>query len=256
MPATGESPEFVTNILESLRAKEGTYQGGDHVYDALGATSLTIIAGPTGAGKSTLSDEVIRISAAEDLDISLVHSTITRGRRADDPEGFRTANDGVTYAELNDAVINNNLVNYNVVGENVYATYRSGFPGRYNIGPILTSSVYQLLNAGFYDCNVAYVVTDGETYEQRLRSERAHFPDFVPRIIEGHESLNFAEMNIKADWLHVVENLPADNGLHKAARKVINIARHQTGEIMTQDRGLQYIDEMRQALKRVAPDVH
>jgi len=256
MPATGESPEFVSHILESLRSKESTYQGGAHVYDSLGSTSLTIIAGPTGAGKSTTSDEVIRISNEEDLDISLVQSTITRPRRGGDPIDFRTASDGVTYAELNDAVINDNLVNYNVIGDNIYATYRSGFPGRYNIGPILTKSVHQLLNAGFRNTNVAYMVTDGDTYEQRLRQERLHFPDITPRIIEGHESLDFAEMNITADWLYMVESLPVPDGLTKAARKVISIARHQTGEIMTPDRGLQYIDEMRQALKRVARDVH
>jgi len=256
MPATGESPEYVQNILESLRKKEGTYEGGDDIKDALSSKNLTIVAGPIGLEKVAISNEAARISLAEDLEVVRILSSVTRARRADDPIDARTANDGVTFHEINDAVINDNLVNFHIVGQDIEATYRSGFPGTYNVGPAPTKSILQLLNAGFRDYNVAFMVTDGETHERRLRTDYAHRPDFIPQLIIGHETLDFAEMNIEASWLYAVESHPEDDGLAKAARKVINIARHQTSEILTNDRALRYIDEMRQALQRVARDVH
>ena len=256
MPATGESPDYVQNILESLRSKKRTYLSGEHVTDSLGATSLTILAGPIGVQKNETRREVIRISDEEDYTIAEVNPTYTRARHLDDPIGARTANDGVTFEELNDAVINGSLVNFDVIGDDIEATYRSGFPGRYNIGTAPTDSILHMMNAGFYDCNVAFMVTDGETHERQLRTERATYPDFIPRVIDGLELLEFARMNIQSNWLHAVEIPSGLDGPTKAARKVINIVRHQTSEIISDDQALHYIGEMWDALQRVVHDVH
>jgi ribose 1,5-bisphosphokinase PhnN len=248
MSKMDESPEFIRNIVDSLREKERDYKGGDHIYDSLANKSLVAILGPTGSGKSTTSDEVVR----RDNEIALIDTTTTRSRRAEDPAGFKT---DVSYAEFNDAVSNANLVNYNVIGQHIYGTFQSGFTRELNIGPVMSRSVDALMEAGFRRFDIAYMVTDGQTYEQRLRQERQHFSDFRARIIEGHRSLNFAEDNIDNSWMHAVESSPLPGGLQKAASKIIAIARAHSGEFMLDSRALHYIDDMRMALKRVAADL-
>ena len=249
MAPSGESPDFVQNILESLREKEPRYRGGKDVYDALGNRTMIAIAGATGAGKTTVTEEVIRL----DSDFKEVLTTTTRPHREGDPIGFHT---GVPYSEFNDAVINANLVNFNVIGDNVYGTYQSGFPGQYNIGPIMTRSVYQLLEAGFKEANVVYMLVEEKEYEERLRRERMDFKDFAPRVVEGIESLEFAEANRHERWLHFVESTSEVDGATKAARKVIEIVNHNTGSFMTEQHALEMIDGMQHALHRVARDVH
>lgn len=252
MSVQGESPDFINRVLQSLREKEDVYLPGDHVYDALGARSFTAIVGPTGVGKTTISNEVIRL----DPEVQLVNSTTTRERREGDPIGFRTATEGVTYGEFNDAVTNANLVNFNVIGQHVYGTYQSGFPGQYNIGPIMSESIPQLDHSGFQRFNVAYMVVDRETYQQRLYSERAAFPDIQARLAEGQRSIDFARRNLTEDWLRFVENLPEPNGVTKAARKIIAMTRGNSSEILLDSRAEQYLDEMSEALHRVAGNVH
>ena len=249
MSTTPESPEFINNIVDSLRAKERVYQAGEHVYSSLGDRTMTAIAGFTGAGKTTTTSEVIRL----DSDFKEVLTTTTRGPKDNDPEGFRT---NVPYTEFNDAVINGNLVNFNVIGQNVYGTYQSGFPGRHNVGPIMSRSIPQMLNSGFRDVNVVYMLVEEEEYERRLREERIDYPDFIPRMIEADESREFAKLNTNANWLHFVESTSEPDGATKAARKVIDIVRHNTGEFMTIDHALKMLDGMHNALHRVARDVH
>ena len=249
MSTTAESPEFINNILDSLRVKERTYQGGDHIYTALGDRTMTAIAGFTGAGKTTTTTEIIRL----DPDFKEVNTSTTRPHRPGDPEGFRT---GVSYTEFNDAVINENLVNFNVIGDNVYGTYQSGFPGRHNVGPIMSRSIPQMLNSGFRDVNVVYMLVEEQEYERRLRQERMHFTDFTPRIIEAGDSREFAELNAKANWLYFVESTAEPDGATKAARKVIDIVRHNSGEFIRTDHALRMLEGMYKALHRVARDVH
>ena len=258
MSQTGESDEFIDNIVQSLREKKPLYFAGAHVYDALGSRSLTAIIGPTASGKSTVSEAVIAL----DPEFSLVNTTTTRKRRYEgdpagsDPIGFRTADEGVTYAELNDAVTNANLVNYDIFGKNIYATYQSGFPSDYNIGPITSGSVPQLYESGFKRFTAAFMVTDGETYEKRLREERVHFPDFRDRVIEGLTSIDFAQLNLDTNWLQFVETLPEPDGVTKAARRVIRMTRGDSVEMLITSRAQRYLDEMAEALRHVARDVH
>ena len=247
-----ESPEFINRVLQSLREKEDIYLPGDHVYDALGARSFTAIVGPIDVGKATISNEVIQL----DPEIKLVNSTMTRERREGDPSGFRTATEGVTYGEFNNAVANANLVNFNVIGQHIYGTYHSGFPGQYNIGPIMSESIPQLDHSGFKRFNVAYMVVDGETYEQRLLNERTTFPDIPARFAEGQRSIDFARRNLTEGWLRFVENLPEPNGVTKAARKIIAMTRGNSSEILLDSKAEQYLDEMSEALHQAARNVH
>ena len=120
----------------------------------------------------------------------------------------------------------------------------------------MARSIPQMLEAGFDDVNVVYMLVEEHEYEQRLRAERIGFTDFTPRVIEGVESFDFATRNIGAGWLHFVESSSAEGGKTKAARKVIDIVRHSSGEFMTDTRAVQLITGMQNALHRVARDVH
>jgi energy-coupling factor transporter ATP-binding protein EcfA2 len=247
MRISPESPESIQESLAYLRAHEDDYESNKDVRLSISEKSLTAIIGPTGAGKSTLTEKVKELNP----DIFEVGSTVTRKLRDTDPKGFVS----VTYAEFRAMAERGDFVNYNVVDQRVYGTQVSGLPGDLNIGPILTKSVDTLMNAGLRRFNVGYIVLDGDTYEQQLEESRLTFDDFKPRAKEGHESIQFARDNVSSEWLHFVENSHDEAGFNKAARKIIAITRGiydtDTGGIMTRERALAYLDEMDEALYRV-----
>lgn len=238
-----ESQQYINNILDALKQKETSYHPGFHVYDALSSKNLTALVGPTGAGKSTVADEVVRL----DSEIALVRSAVTRPLKSSDPEGFRQ----ISYSQFNDDVINENFVNYSVVGRNAYGSYEDSFPSTYNVGPILPGSVEALQTAGFRRFTVAYFVTRGDIYEHRLRQERAQLPDFKARVYEGIESLEFAQNNKAMNWISFVETSDQPNSATKAARKVIDMARGHTSEIMMTTHADELLEGMVSALHRV-----
>jgi guanylate kinase len=249
MSASRETPESINTSLEFLRELEDTYQSNSSVPLEIRDQSLTAIAGPTGAGKSTLTRKIKEL----DPEIHEVGSTITRSLRKEDPDGYVS----VTYAEFKSMADNGEFLNFNVVGDNAYGTRPSGLSSKYNIGPILTKSVEALMNSGLRRFNVAYVVVNGQTYEKQLLDSRADFTDFAPRAAEGHKSIEFARDNISADWLHFVENSQNPEKLTKAAQKIISLTRGNspdtlTSEFMTTDQTLRHLDEMQAALDRVS----
>jgi guanylate kinase len=246
---SGESPEYINTIVDLLRQKEKHYSGGKDVYSSLVGKTMTALAGPMGVGKTTTTTEIINL----DDDFAEVNTSTTRARKANDPIGFRTC---VSYSEFNDAVAKANLVNFNVIGQNVYGTYQSGFPGKHNVGPIMARSVPQMMGAGFDEVNVVFLLVEEHEYERRLREERIDYSDFTPRVIEGDDSFSFAHLNIDEQWLNFVESSPEEDGAKKAARKVIDIVRHNSSAFLTQPRVLELLDGMHTALHRVARDVH
>jgi len=249
MAETGESPEFIQKTINALRSKEKDYQANARVYASLGNRSMIAIAGPTGSGKTTVTSEVIRL----DSDFREVETTTTRPHRDGDPAGFQT---GVSYADFYEGVNAGEFVNYTVIGQNAYGTYESGFPGTHNIGPIMSKSVIQMLESGFKNIDVVYMLVEEAEYERRLRQERMHFSDFKPRLDEAEESRNFVYAHKNERWLHFVESSASDERATKAASKIINIVNHNSGEFMTVDHALKLLDGMQNALHRVADDLH
>lgn len=248
MSGSGELFENDSYFINALKEKEPLYDGNEAVHRAIGGKTLTTVAGPMGAGKTTVSDEVLRISP----DIQPVGTWTTRAGREGDPANFVT---DASYADYYEAVMNGELVNFNMLGNNAYGTRPDGLIARHNIGPIMTKSIPQILVSGFDEVNVISMLAEESEYERRLRAERIDFKDFKVRVAEGDTSLDFTEANLQAEWLHPIESSAEPDGATKAARKIIDIINHNSGEFMTYPHAQKMIDGMRSALHRVARDV-
>lgn len=248
MSQSGESPDFAQRIVDILRKNERPYLASDAVYNALGRKSFAAIAGPMNSGKTTASNEAI----CTDQDLYLVNSTLTRRRRASDPLEYRTADEGVTYAEFETAVTQRSLVNVNVIGDQLVGTYPTGFPGEYNIGPIVMRSVDAFIQSGFKRFDIGYMIVNSDTYEERLRQEPTDAPNYTTRLLESQESLKFAKRNLGADWITCIESSSEPDSAAKAARKIIHLVRGHSTEMMSHDTADQYIDGMLDTLQKVA----
>ena len=252
MALSGESPEYIDNILASLREKERDFKVGDNIYSSLGNRSLIAIEGPTGSGKTTVTTEVVRL----DPDFYEIETETTRQHRDGDPIVFHT---GVSFTDFINDIVNEEFVNFNVIGRNAYGTKESGFKGPFAIGPMMSRSITQMLDGGldeaFKDLVVIRMLVEEMEYERRLRAERMHFSDFRPRIIQAGESKEFAEAHIGTRWLHFVESTSAPDGATKAARKIINIANRNSGEFITDSHARKMLEGMDRAMRRVAADI-
>ena len=249
MAASGESPEFIQSTLASLRSIEGTYRPNASVTTAIGKCSMTTIAGAIGAGTSTVTAEITRL----DTDFKEVITTTTRPPKSDDPEGLRA---GTSYADFHESALAGEFVNFGMIGDHAYGTHKTGLLGSYNIGPIMSQSILQLLESPWRDINVVSLLVEEQEYERRLRLKLAKGVALESNIREASELRSFLESHINEHWLHFVESPAEQDGATKVARKIIQIANRNTGEFMTNDRALTLLQGMDNALHRVARDVH
>ena len=251
MAPSGESPDFVQNILESLREKQHHYRGGEHVYDSLGSKRTATLIGSLGLYVTEVVDTVMCISEEEDREIEQFNTSTTRLRQPYDSPKSLTAENGITYAEINDAAINDNLVAFDVEGSDINAYYRTGFPGRLNVGRVRTTSAMQLMNdAGFYTASTILLVSDTPNFEQKIRQDRDAAPEkFADEAYETLEALECAERNIQDRSMNFVEVVSGPEGIEKAARKVIDIVWGNTGSFMSIPEAQHYINTIRTTLE-------
>lgn len=258
MSQSAESPQVVQEIITSLRKKQPLYRyeplenGLKLNYSDLNDKTLIAVIGPTGVGKSTLTDEVLRL----DSDIRPIGTTTTRERRPSDPIEFKTANEGVTHMSMNQAIIEGVMVNYSVNDTgHVYGTMPEDFHGEHNIGPILSDSIDNLMTAGFKEFSPIFVAARGLVYQQRLEKERLDFPDISKRLVEAMGSITFARMNADASWLSFIDTGNSPESLHSAASDVVRIAHQNTHPVMLLNHRLMLLDEMETAVHAVARQV-
>ena len=242
MSTTGELSPSDRNIVDSLRSKESVYQSGAHVYDSLGNRTMTVITGPKWSGKAPVTNEIVRL----DSDFETINTTSTHPDSANH----------LDYKEFSDAEINGNLVDFNVTGDHVTGTFQSGFPGRHNVGPILARSILRIVDSGFQEVNVILLLVEEQEYERRIRSLDMSPTDFMPQMLEVGEARDIVEKHSNERWLNFIETTAALDSTTKAARKVIDIVRHNSGEFMTTPHALKMLEGMHNALQRVARDVH
>lgn len=247
MPQTPESFAAQEAIRSELTSQYETYSVNDDVRATLGEKTFTGIAGPFGIGKSTISDEVLRIEPS----IRPIHTTTTRKRKPEDPAGFKTANEGVTFETMRDAVRGGELVNFSVIpGADIYGTFPEDFPAKHTIGPFLPTSIEQIARAGFEHHNFVYVVTAGELWlDYVTRTRRGLSSDrFKARVNESLSSIDFALQNV--DSLSFVDNRDGKVGITRAAKQVAAIALNQPGESLNKAVAVQYLEQM-QAVARL-----
>ncbi|MDB5179982.1 MAG: hypothetical protein JWN12_614 [Candidatus Saccharibacteria bacterium] len=248
MTNPGELSPLDREIAVSLRAKQPNYrfEPFDN-YSELGGKTFVATIGPTGSGKSTLTDAVIRLAP----EFTPNGTRTTRARKPTDPENFKTANDGVTHQSMNEDIINRKLVNYSVFDTgHIYGTAPEDI-GEYAIGPILSDSIENLSTAGFKGFYPVFTVARGALYQQRLEKERLPFPDIAKRLVEAMTSLAFARMNVEESWLNFVDTGESPEELNVAAWDVIKTSQQGTHPIMTTERKLQLLTEMENAVQNV-----
>jgi energy-coupling factor transporter ATP-binding protein EcfA2 len=249
MTNPGELSPLDREIAVALRAKQPDYhfEPLDN-YSELSDKTFVATIGPTGSGKSTLTDEVIRLAP----EFKPNGTRTTRARRPADPDNFKTANEGITHRSMNEDIINQKLVNYSVFDTgHVYGTAPEDI-AKYAIGPILSDSIDNLMNAGFRDFYPVFTVARGALYQRRLEQERLQFPDIRQRLVEAMGSLTFARLNVDAPWLSFIDTGSTPEELETAAKDVIRTVYQRTHPIMTIGHKLQLLDEMQNAVQNVA----
>lgn len=236
-------PDFLKNeIRQTLHEHQSHYLTSDTTKDALSTKTFTGIMGPFGTGKSTLSDDVLVLEPS----IKPIHTTTTRRRKPEDPAGFKTADEGVTFSSFRDAVNEGSLVNYSVIpGADIYGTFSEDFPAKYTIGPFLPSSIHHISRAGFEKSHFVYIVNSGDVWRSFIEKSRRSLPPktFQSRAQEGLSSIDFALNHL--DTFKFIENIPGPEGIRNAAQKIAAIALNQSVATLPPEIAEIYLQEMR-----------
>jgi len=244
---TTESVQTIPDFVTALRNNQPYYRF-DAAAKLQDKTAIGLI-GPTGIGKTTLSTEVARI----DSDITTINTTTTRRRRSDDPEGFTTADEGTTHQSMYRSILGRTLVDYSVDDDNhIYGSSPADFGGQFSIGPMSSDSVENLMTSGFRDFFPVVMVTDADTYRQRLQRhiEQGQVPAerLDHHLRNSLATLAFARLNFDAQWLAFIDSGDSQEGLEQAARDVIKIAYQHTLPVMSYERRLDLLDDMQQTI--------
>lgn len=249
MPLPSETPEYKDLVRNELIHLSSTYTQAEVVHDEVSNKVFVGSMGPFGIGKSLITDEVLRLFPA----IQPILSTTTRARKPEDPAGFKTATEGVTFQTFEQAARRGELVNFSVIpGGDIYGTFPEDFPGRYTIGPFLPTGIDHVQKAGFERAHFAYIVLAGNLWRKFIEKSRRNMPSdrFTSRVKESISSTTFALENL--DSLVFVENHEGEEGIHSAAQKIGHLvldgrtealdtegARHRLEEMLTVAKDLQ-----------------
>ena len=202
--------------LARLKDEEPSYEPSSAVKRQMGEKSLIALIGPSAVGKSTIAREIIRLGGS---DFSEAYSSVTRARRADDPEGYQTASEGFTVERAVQLIEHQAVTNYSIHPSGaIYATLPENFPATYNLLPLLPSSLSAMKKAGFYAVHAVYVTTSAEALKAQL-ADRASDASFVARLHEGATSLEWGIAH--QDELSFVENTYGEP--HTAATHILSL---------------------------------
>jgi energy-coupling factor transporter ATP-binding protein EcfA2 len=179
--------------IEHLLAVQDTYRPGEEARTALADKTLIMLVGPTGAGKSTVMQGLIRL----DSDISIVGTITTRPPRPDDQFDrytfFEHTDEGLQ--PLLKDIAERKLIQYavNPYSYQIYGSAPGDYPSRINIGDYFSSVVDDFHAYGFGRIIPITLVTAPESWQKRF-DER--FPTGDPqresRRREAVESLEWS----------------------------------------------------------------
>lgn len=229
--------------LDRLNAQRDEYSfaGGD-----MGEKVLTVLIGPTGSGKSTIIGRVLELCQEQGIDAGEVGSDVTRHRRNNDPDNYRTADEGITHTYMIQQAELGKLVNWSLspTGD-IYGTDPDSYPATHNFLPLLPDSLPMLQRAGFMALNVIYITSPLNEWTLHLGDRRSD-PQFAGRMIEAVNSLGFAKEHLPR--LHIIDN-PADEAgdttlLTRTAQKVIDIALGRVEGTYQEPEAIKHVSDM------------
>ena len=180
-----ETPFIQEQIRTKLYQNQSYYEAKSTVRDTIQDKTLVGVVGPFAIGKASVIQEAVR---QESL-LTPFHTTTTRARKATDPQGYKTASEGVTYAHFQDAVEAQALVNYSVIpGAAAYGTFPEDFVGEYTIGSLLPSSIEHTMAAGFKETHYVYLLSPGTMWRAYINKSRSTTTENL--TIRAHEALD------------------------------------------------------------------
>lgn len=249
MAAEFESEAVRQKNLAAIFALETGYNPNSQVKAEQSTKTFTALVAPFGAGKTVISDEVIRIEPK----IQLINTSTTRRRKPEDHPKFRTADEGVTTQWFLEKVEQGNLTNFSVIpNTDAYGTLPEDFPGEYTIGPFLPSGLEHINASGFKTINAVYIVTPGELWRRFVNKSRRNLSDerFRSRALESIDSTEYALKHLE-DFIFVKNETEGTDGIAKLARTIIDITLNNSQEgALTPEEAETYLREM----KAVAED--
>src|SRR5664279_401301 len=168
--------------LELLRTQEPNYEASDATKQLVGEKALLALVAPTAVGKSTLIHRGVELGGP---DYSEAYSVVTRPRRSDDPAQYKTGSEGYDIEYVTDLIKQGAVINYSIhPSGNIYATIPDGFPAKYNLLPLLPTSLPMMQKAGFGALHAVYIVTSVNEWSVRLKDRRGD-PSYRSRIDEA-----------------------------------------------------------------------
>jgi len=178
------SPELLARA--QAVEKNPNYHGED-----LSSKTIIGIAAPFATGKSTITDAAIEMLKDIGVDAGIIGSELTRGRRPNDPEFYKT---GTPPEELVQKGERGELINLSIfpTGE-FYATSASSLPHEVNIGPLMPESLRWFEKAGCKAVHAFYLTTTPEQWQKQLdKDQRLSRTDIKQRLVDSMNSLEYA----------------------------------------------------------------
>ena len=248
-----QDPAFLKNQISiELYNHQDDYHPGTLAQDGVTNKVFVGVVAGIAAGKSTFTNEVHR----QYPQIGLIDSRTTRGPKPDDPEGYKTAADGITHSVALDAVNSGEVVNYSAIrGGNVYFTLPEDFPGKYSTSPFLPSSIDHVRRAGFERDHFVYIVAAGELWKRFVTKMLAEAPQEMPiehletRIVELLDSTQFALDN--PELFTFIENSEDPRVFQYGVDTIAKLALEGTAVSLDFDSAKSRIEEMRTAAKEI-----
>jgi len=179
-----------TDFIEQVKSLAASYQPNSNVKERLSRLRLIAVVGPTGVGKSTIIDK---------SGIPLVLSDMTRPPRVGEKDGV-DVNFRSDYETLLNEVKNGEFVQF-LVGHTseFYGTKIDSYPtGGVCAAAIVSTALDVFSNLGFESMEIIYILPP--SFDEWMQRTLMHDdPDFMKRLVEAQESLEYAisQANVK-----------------------------------------------------------
>ena len=168
----------------------------DMTYDDGGVEDKSVILflGGTGFGKSHLIRKMQALRPFPRLIREIGTETTRERKRGEDgdPVYYRTADEGVTHESFVNDIRAGKMINWSFIPrtDHLYGSSKKSFFAETTLAPMLSSSVGQIVKAGFKAIHIVYVLPDAADWHVRFDKQiEDRDPAFFSRLDEARESI-------------------------------------------------------------------